>query len=107
MVRIPCDTIALAHSADLPKSIYEEGETVFGSFERDALVAEALTLGAQPGFAPQRATISYGLPYSRFNRIEGFSPPGVIPNTPTPTNTPGSRVYFPLVLDNTTNVGGW
>ena len=73
MVRIPCDTIALAHSADLPKSIYEEGETVFGSFERDALVAEALTLGAQPGFAPQRATISYGLPYSRFNRIEGFS----------------------------------
>ena len=36
-------------------------------------MAEALTLGAQPGFAPQRATISYGLPYSRFNRIEGFS----------------------------------
>ncbi|PYO80391.1 MAG: hypothetical protein DMD63_01205 [Gemmatimonadetes bacterium] len=73
MVRTPCDTIALAHSADLPKSIYDEGETVFGSAERDALVAEALTLGAQPGFSPQGATIAYGLPYTRFNRIEGLS----------------------------------
>ncbi len=73
MVRTPCDSIVLAHSSDLPKSIYDEGETVFGAAERDALVAEALTLGAQPGFAPQRATISYGLPYTRFNRIEGFS----------------------------------
>jgi hypothetical protein len=73
MVRTPCDTIALARSADLPKSIYDEGEEVFGSAERDALVSEALTLGAQPGFAPQGATISYGLPYTRFNRVEGFS----------------------------------
>ena len=69
----PCDSIALAHSPELPKSIYDDGETVFGSAERDALVAEALTLGAQPGFAPQRMDISYGLPYTRFNRIEGFS----------------------------------
>src|SRR5206468_2296091 len=44
-----------------------------GTAERDALVSEALTLGAQPGWAPQKATISYGLPYTRFNRIEGFS----------------------------------
>jgi len=73
MVRTPCDTLALARSADLPKSIYDEGEQVFGSLERDALVAEALTLSAQPGFAPQSASISYGLPYTRFNRIEGFS----------------------------------
>ena len=73
MVRTPCDTLALARSVDLPKSIYDEGEQVFGSLERDALVAEALTLSAQPGFAPQGATISYGLPYTRFNRIEGFS----------------------------------
>jgi hypothetical protein len=69
----PCDSIALAHSPELPKSIYDDGEAVFGSAERDALVSEALTLGAQPGFAPQRADISYGLPYTRFNRIEGFS----------------------------------
>ncbi len=73
LVRIPCDTVALAHSSDLPKSIYDEGEAVFGTAERDALVSEALTLTAQPGFAPQRATISYGLPYTRFNRVEGLS----------------------------------
>jgi hypothetical protein len=73
LIRIPCDTIALAHSSELPKSIYDEGEALFGTTERDALVSEALTLGAQPDFAPQRATFSYGLPYTRFNRIEGFS----------------------------------
>ena len=73
LVRTPCDTIALAHSPDLPKSIYEEGEQAFGGAERDALIAEALTLGAQPGFAPQPATITYGLPYTRFNRVEGLS----------------------------------
>ena len=69
----PCDSVALAHSPELPKSIYDDGEAMFGSAERDALVSEALTLGAQPEFAPQRADISYGLPYTRFNRIEGFS----------------------------------
>src|SRR6202162_1232132 len=69
----PCDSIALAHSPELPKSIYDDGEAVFGSAERDALVSEALTLGAHPEFAPQHADISYGLPYTRFNRIEGFS----------------------------------
>src|SRR6202158_86772 len=69
----PCDSIALAHSPELPKSIYDDGEAMFGSAERDALVSEALTLGAQPEFAAQRADISYGLPYTRFNRIEGFS----------------------------------
>ena len=73
LIRIPCDTVALARSSELPKSIYDEGEAVFGTSERNALVAEALTLGAQPEFAPQRATFSYGLPYTRFNRIEGFS----------------------------------
>jgi hemolysin secretion/activation protein ShlB/FhaC/HecB len=73
LVRVPCDTVALARSSELPKSIYDDGEAVFGTAERDALVSEALTLGAQPEFAPQRPTLSYGLPYTRFNRIEGFS----------------------------------
>jgi hypothetical protein len=72
-VLIPCDTAALARSPELPKSIYDEGEEVFGSSERDALISEALTLGAQPGFAPQPPHITYGLAYTRFNRIEGFS----------------------------------
>ena len=73
LLRVPCDTVALAHSSELPKSIYDDGEAVFGTAERDALVSEALTLGAQPGFVPQHPTLSYGLPYTRFNRIEGFS----------------------------------
>ena len=69
----PCDSVALARSPELPKSIYDDGEAVFGTAERDALVSEALTLGAQPEFAPQHPDISYGLAYTRFNRIEGFS----------------------------------
>src|ERR1700694_2708000 len=73
LIRVPCDTVALARSSELPKSIYDEGEALFGSAERDALVSEALTLGAQSEFAPQRPTLSYGLPYTRFNRIEGLS----------------------------------
>ena len=73
LVRVPCDTVALAHSSELPKSIYDEGEQVFGTAERDALVSEALTLGAQPEFNPQRPSFSWGLPFTRFNRIEGFS----------------------------------
>ena len=73
LVRVPCDTVALARSSELPKSIYDDGEAVFGTAERDALVAEALTLGAQPEFAAQRPTLLYGLQFTRFNRIEGFS----------------------------------
>ena len=73
VVSIPCDTTALATSPDLPKSIYDEGETLFGAAERDALIDMALTLGAQPEFAPQRPTISYGLSLTRFNRVEGLS----------------------------------
>ncbi|HMG71669.1 MAG TPA: ShlB/FhaC/HecB family hemolysin secretion/activation protein [Gemmatimonadaceae bacterium] len=73
LIRVPCDTVALEHSSALPKSIYDEGEAVFGSAERDALVSEALTLGAQPEFAPQRPSVSWGLPFTRYNRVEGLS----------------------------------
>ncbi len=73
VVQVPCDTTLLAKSPELPKSIYDEGEEVFGTAERDALIAEALTLGAQPGFVPQKPVISYGLSFTRYNRIEGLS----------------------------------
>jgi hypothetical protein len=73
IMEVPCDTTKLAHSPELPKSIYDEGEAVFGTTERDALISEALTLGAQPGFIPQRPVISYGLGYTRYNRVEGLS----------------------------------
>jgi len=73
LMRVPCDTAALAHSSELPKSIYDEGEEAFGASEREALISEALTLGAQPGFHPQLPTVNWGLAYTRFNRVEGVS----------------------------------
>jgi hypothetical protein len=73
LMRVPCDTAALAHSSELPKSIYDEGEETFGASEREALISEALTLGAQPGFNPQRPSLNWGLAYTRFNRVEGVS----------------------------------
>jgi hypothetical protein len=73
LVRTPCDTASLARSPELPKSIYDEGEEVFGSSQRDALISEALGMTAQSGYAPQPPSISYGLTYTRFNRIEGLS----------------------------------
>ncbi len=73
IVQVPCDTVALAHSPELPKSIYDPGEEIFGASERDALIAEALTLGAQPGFMPQKPVFTYGLGLTRYNRVEGLS----------------------------------
>ena len=70
---VPCDSIALARSPDLPKSIYDENEEVFGSSEREALIAEALGMSAQPGFIPQPPKIGYGLYLTRYNRVEGLS----------------------------------
>ncbi len=74
-VRIPCDRQTLWNSPELPKSIYDEGEEIFGSKERDALIKEALALGAQPPFAigSTPPTLKYGLEFTRFNRVEGLS----------------------------------
>lgn len=73
--RIPCDREKLASAPELPKSIYDDGEEIFGSTERDALVKEALAMGAQPplsiGSVPPE--LSWGLEYTRFNRVEGVS----------------------------------
>ena len=73
IVKTPCDTAVLAHSPELPRSIYDPGEELFGLKERDALVDEALTLGAQPGFIPQPIEFEYGLSQTRYNKIEGLS----------------------------------
>jgi hypothetical protein len=70
-VTISCDTAKLAHSADLPPSIYDKGEDVLGSVEMQALVSEALSMGAQADFKPQRPTLEAWQP--RYNRIEGLS----------------------------------
>lgn len=74
-VRVPCDLDALEHSAELPKSIYDDGEELFGSREKDALLREALKMGAQPPFAfgAVPPTLKWGLEFVRFNRVEGLS----------------------------------
>ena len=74
-VVVPCDYRKLASSPELPKSIYDDGEEIFGSKERDALIKEALALGAQPPFSLGGIppTVKWGLEFVRFNRIEGLS----------------------------------
>lgn len=71
-VSVPCDSVALATSPDLPGSIYEPGEELFGRSDLDEL-AKSLNFSLQPGWAPQKPTIHYGLDLTRYNRVEGFS----------------------------------
>jgi hypothetical protein len=71
LVRMPCDSTKLANSPDLPASIYDKGEETFGGADMDALVADALSMGAQAQFAPQLPTMQLDRP--RYNRIEGLS----------------------------------
>ena len=71
-VRMPCDSTALARSKDLPGSIYEPGEELFGTAERDELM-KSLGFSLQPDWAPQKPTFHYGLDLTRYNRVEGFS----------------------------------
>ena len=73
-VRVPCDTAVLARSADLPPSIYEPGEELFGASQRAELLKE-LDFGMQPGWAPQKIQWKYGPSEGllRYNRVEGLS----------------------------------
>ncbi len=69
---VPCDTAALRNSPELPGSIYDPGEELFGVSQRDELV-KMLSMNLQPGWAPQLPRLEYGLQYTRFNRIEGLA----------------------------------
>ena len=71
-VEVPCDSAKLASSPDLPPSIYDANEELFGVAERDALV-KALSFSLQPGWGPQRPQVEYGLAQTRYNRVEGLS----------------------------------
>jgi hypothetical protein len=76
--RVPCDLSALEHSPDLPASIYDPGDELFDLKARDALIAEALAMGVQPPVTldPRHLpdpTIGYGIPLTRYNRVEGLS----------------------------------
>ena len=79
MVRVPCDSAKLAHSPDLPASIYDKGDEVFASEEMDALVSQALSMSAQPGFAPQ--PLRAQMENLRYNRVEGLSVGGRLDQT--------------------------
>ena len=72
--QVPCDTLKLFASKDLPPSIYDSGEELFGAAERDELI-KSLGLGLQPGWAPRRVEWHYGLAEGvlRYTRVEGLS----------------------------------
>jgi hypothetical protein len=75
-VRIPCDLNKLIHSPDLPPSIYDPGEELFSTKDRDEMMGKALDMAAQAPIsfgALPRASYSWGLPMTRFNRVEGLS----------------------------------
>ena len=72
-VRRPCDPTRLERSAELPGSIYEPGEGIFGTAERDALLAALESFDLQPGWSPQRPDFRTGPAFLRFNRVEGLS----------------------------------
>jgi hypothetical protein len=72
-VSVPCDSIALARSPDLPASPFDEGEEVFGSAERDELASMALALADDVRGGPQRPVMTPWLRTLRYNRVEGLS----------------------------------
>jgi hypothetical protein len=71
-IRMPCDTTRLANSSDLPGSIYEPGEELFGAGERDELL-KTLGFSLQPGWGPRKPVPHTGLDMLRYNRIEALS----------------------------------
>jgi hypothetical protein len=79
-MRVPCDVSKLENSPDLPASIYDPGEELFGTRELEALRSEALSLSAQAplqfrlqaGMLPP-PVIAYGPSMLRYNRVEGLS----------------------------------
>ena len=77
-IRVPCDLAQLENSPDLPPSIYDKGEELFGTEELEALKAEALAMSAQAPLAFRLSllpppSVAYGLSMMRYNRVEGLS----------------------------------
>jgi hypothetical protein len=75
LTRVPCDVDRLINSPDFTTSIYDDGEAVFGSDARDALINQALGMAAQAQLLMglRSPTVTFGLPMTRYNRVEGFS----------------------------------
>lgn len=73
MVFVPCDTAVLAHSPDLPGSLFDKNDELFGDAERDQLLARAKSLMPPMPLGLQPPTIAYGPDLQRYNRVEGLS----------------------------------
>ncbi len=71
-VQLPCDSTKLATSPEFTGSLYGDGESVFGTNDIEEL-KKALNFNLQAGWMPQKPVTVWGLPYTRFNRVEGFS----------------------------------
>ena len=75
-MRVPCDLDKLLASSDLPGSIFDPADDIFGSTEARQLAADALGMGAQAplslGHLPA-PRIQLGPSMTRYNRVEGFS----------------------------------
>jgi hypothetical protein len=69
---LPCDLTKLARSPDLPGSIYDNGEQLFGTTDRDELL-QSLDFDLQPGWGPRWPTWHSGIDLIRYNRMEGLS----------------------------------
>ncbi|MEP7065164.1 MAG: hypothetical protein ABI889_03955 [Gemmatimonadota bacterium] len=82
VVRIPCDTLSLTHSKEFSPSIYDAGDELFGTRDREQL-EKSLSLGLQPGWDPQRPTLHFGVDRGmlRYNRVEALSAGALIEST--------------------------
>jgi hypothetical protein len=69
---VPRDRERLRTAPELPPSIFDEGDEVFDTAAREALT-QALGMGRQADWAPQAPVWQFGVPLTRFNRIEGVS----------------------------------
>jgi hypothetical protein len=71
-----CNIEELAHSPDLPKSIYDPGDEIFDLGDARRLIDEALALSDQAPLSLTnlpRPALRYGASMTRYNRVEGWS----------------------------------
>lgn len=71
-IQLPCDSTKLAASPEFKGTLLEPGESVFGTNDIDEL-KKALNFDLQAGWMPQKPVTTWGLPLTRFNRVEGIS----------------------------------
>ena len=79
-LKLPCDMSKLENSPELPGSIYDKGEELFGAKDLEALKNEALSMTAQAPFSFRLQAgllpppiYAYGPSMMRYNRVEGLS----------------------------------